>query len=67
VQYRWERRAAKLESRKRKMKKHGKDFGQMYADAILKRVKQLESSPLTKSDIHDIIVMLEDENYLEGI
>jgi hypothetical protein len=37
---RQERRAEKLRKKRERMKKHGKNIGKIYADAIAKRLKR---------------------------
>ncbi len=58
--YRWERRAAKLEARKRRMPVHGKAMGEMYANAVKKRIGN--NSHLTGDLPDDIMDMLEYED-----
>ncbi len=38
--YRWERRDKKQESKRTRIKKHGKNIGETYRNAVLKREKK---------------------------
>jgi hypothetical protein len=58
MQYRWERRAAKLESRRKRMKMHSKSLGEIYANSVLKKYKK---KPLTGDLPCDIIELLEED------
>jgi hypothetical protein len=59
--FHWERRQAKLESRKRKMPKHGKGMMELYAQAVLKRANLSKDSLLTNDDFCDIMLLDEVE------
>ena len=46
-----ERREKKLESKRERMKKHGKGFARLYKEAILKRINKLRSDKEKRKQI----------------
>lgn len=47
MEYKFERRARKLDSRKKRMKKHGKNIGEIYVNAITKRERKKGGRKMT--------------------
>lgn len=44
--YKWERREKKIESKKSRIKKHGKSLGYIYKNSIEKRLEKSNTSSL---------------------